>query len=120
LLEHRSALRVQQIPDLCYDRAEHDLQVKYGIHHLAGLVESGQLPRATFQVSIQALDLFLRSLALVKLPLDGRVQSRPGSLSRAGIRRLRGAASFPTLFSTATGVVGLIAGPSSVLRSLDY
>jgi hypothetical protein len=31
-----------------------------------------------------------------------------------------GAASFPTLFSTASGVVGLVAGPSSALRSLKY
>ncbi len=30
------------------------------------------------------------------------------------------AAGFPTLFSTASGVVGLVAGPSSALRSLDY
>jgi hypothetical protein len=40
----------------------------------------------------------------------------PCSLSRAGIwrSRLSGAASFPTLFSTASGVSGLVAGPSSV------
>jgi hypothetical protein len=31
-----------------------------------------------------------------------------------------GAASFPTLFSMASGVIGLVAGPSSALRSLDY
>jgi hypothetical protein len=31
-----------------------------------------------------------------------------------------GAASFPTLFSTASGVIGLVAGPSRVLRPLDY
>jgi hypothetical protein len=30
------------------------------------------------------------------------------------------AASFPTLFSTASGVIGLVAGPSSALRRLDY
>src|ERR1035437_3114546 len=30
------------------------------------------------------------------------------------------AASFPTLFSTASGVFGLVAGPSSTLRSLNY
>jgi hypothetical protein len=30
------------------------------------------------------------------------------------------AASFPTLFSTASGVCGLVAGPSSALRSLNY
>ena len=30
------------------------------------------------------------------------------------------AAGFPTLFSTASGVFGLVAGPSSALRSLDY
>lgn len=30
------------------------------------------------------------------------------------------AASFPTLFSTASGVTGLVAGPSSGLRPLDY
>src|SRR5207237_1138450 len=37
------------------------------------------------------------------------------SLSRAGIGRLvSGAASFPTLFSTASGVFGLVAGPPSI------
>src|ERR1043166_6127801 len=41
--------------------------------------------------------------------------SSPLSLSRASIRRLvSGAASFPTLFSTASGVFGLVAGPPSV------
>ena len=30
------------------------------------------------------------------------------------------AAGFPTLFSTASGVFGLVAGPSSVLRRLDF
>jgi len=30
------------------------------------------------------------------------------------------AAGFPTLFSTASGVFGLVAGPSSTLRILDY
>jgi len=30
------------------------------------------------------------------------------------------AASFPTLFSTASGVFGLVAGPSSAFRSLNY
>jgi hypothetical protein len=30
------------------------------------------------------------------------------------------AAGFPTLFSTASGVIGLVAGPSSALRSLNY
>jgi hypothetical protein len=30
-----------------------------------------------------------------------------------------GAAGFPTLFSTASGVSGLVAGPSSALRPLD-
>jgi hypothetical protein len=30
------------------------------------------------------------------------------------------AASFPTLFSTASGVIGLVAGPSSAFRSLNY
>jgi len=30
------------------------------------------------------------------------------------------AASFPTLFSTASGVFGLVAGPSSALRPPDY
>ena len=33
---------------------------------------------------------------------------------------LAGAASFPTLFSTASGVFGLVAGPSSALRPLDF
>ena len=41
--------------------------------------------------------------------------SSPSSLSRAGIWRLiSGAASFPTLFSTASGVSGLVAGPLSI------
>src|SRR6266852_3940699 len=41
--------------------------------------------------------------------------SSPCSLSRADIWRLvPGAANFPTLFSTASGVFGLVAGPSSV------
>jgi len=31
-----------------------------------------------------------------------------------------GAAGFPTLFSTASGVVGLVAGPSRALRLLNY
>jgi len=31
-----------------------------------------------------------------------------------------GAASFPTLFSTASGVAGLVAGPSNASRRLDY
>ena len=35
-------------------------------------------------------------------------------------RTLLGAASFPTLFSTASGVFGLVAGPSSVLRALNF
>ena len=30
------------------------------------------------------------------------------------------AAGFPTLFSTASGVFGLVAGPSSVLQRLDF
>jgi len=30
------------------------------------------------------------------------------------------AASFPTPFSTASGITGLIAGPSSALRSLNF
>jgi hypothetical protein len=37
----------------------------------------------------------------------------------AGIGRTL-AANFPTLFSTAGGVAGLIAGPSRTLRSLDF
>ncbi len=45
--------------------------------------------------------------------------SSPRSLSHAGIWRAL-AASFPTPFSTASGVAGLIAGPSSALRSLNY
>src|SRR6266403_354362 len=41
--------------------------------------------------------------------------SSPCSLSRASIGRLvSGAAGFPTPFSTASGVFGLVAGPSSV------
>ena len=47
--------------------------------------------------------------------------SSPLSLSRTGIRRtLLGAAGFPTLFSTASGVVGLVAGPSGILRCPDF
>jgi hypothetical protein len=30
------------------------------------------------------------------------------------------AANFPTLFSTASGVLGLVAGPSSALRRLNF
>jgi hypothetical protein len=45
--------------------------------------------------------------------------SSPRSLSRAGIRRLDEAASSPTLFSAAYGVIGLVAGPSSLLRRLN-
>jgi hypothetical protein len=37
----------------------------------------------------------------------------------AGIWRAL-AASFPTPFSTASGVVGLMTGPSSALRSLNF
>jgi hypothetical protein len=33
---------------------------------------------------------------------------------------LAGAASFPTPFSTASGVIGLVAGPSSAFRPLDF
>jgi hypothetical protein len=33
---------------------------------------------------------------------------------------LAGAAGFPTPFSTASGVCGLVAGPSSALRSLNF
>jgi hypothetical protein len=35
-------------------------------------------------------------------------------------RPISGAASFPTPFSTASGVFGLVAGPSSVLQRLDF
>jgi hypothetical protein len=43
-------------------------------------------------------------------------------LATADIRRssLAGAAGFPTLFSTASGVFGLVAGPSSALPLLDF
>jgi hypothetical protein len=42
------------------------------------------------------------------------------SLSHADIGRLGyRAASFPTLFSTASGVSGLVAGPSSAFRRMD-
>jgi len=41
--------------------------------------------------------------------------SSPDSLSHAGIwRHISAAASFPTLFSTASGVFGLVAGPLSI------
>jgi hypothetical protein len=33
---------------------------------------------------------------------------------------LSGAAGFPTPFSTASGVIGLVAGPSRALRPLDF
>jgi len=47
--------------------------------------------------------------------------SSPVSLSRADIwRALCRAVSFPTPFSTASGVSGLVAGPSSALRPLDF
>ena len=48
--------------------------------------------------------------------------SSPRSLSHADIWRpcLSMAAGFPTLFSTASGVCGLVAGPSSTLRLLDF
>ena len=47
--------------------------------------------------------------------------SAPRSLSQANIRRLLSkAAGFPTPFSTASGVIGLVAGPSSASRSLDF
>jgi len=49
--------------------------------------------------------------------------SSPCSLSRAGYSArpiFVRAASFPTLFSTASGVFGLVAGPSSVLRALNF
>jgi hypothetical protein len=44
--------------------------------------------------------------------------SSPHSLSRIDIWRTRldGAVDFPTLFSTASGVCGLVAGPSNILR----
>ncbi len=42
--------------------------------------------------------------------------SSPHSLSRTGIGRLSRAAGFPTPFSTASGVCGLVAGPSNALR----
>jgi hypothetical protein len=38
----------------------------------------------------------------------------------AGIRRPSMAAGSPTPFSTASGVIGLIAGPFSALRTLNY
>ena len=41
--------------------------------------------------------------------------SSPNSLSRADIwRHISAAASFPTLFATASGVFGLVAGPLSI------
>jgi hypothetical protein len=33
---------------------------------------------------------------------------------------LSGAVSFPTPFSTASGVFGLVAGPSNALRTLNF
>jgi hypothetical protein len=47
--------------------------------------------------------------------------SSPLSLSRLTLgAHLFGAASFPTPFSTASGVSGLVAGPSSALRPLNF
>src|ERR1043165_5613821 len=48
--------------------------------------------------------------------------SSPGSLFPCWhlAPRRNGAASFPTLFSTASGAPGLGAGPSSAFRPLDY
>ena len=46
--------------------------------------------------------------------------SSPLSLSHAGIGRLLLAASFPTLFSTASGVIGLVAGPSSAFAVTEF
>ena len=48
--------------------------------------------------------------------------SSPYSLSHADIWRTssRKAVSFPTLFSTASGVAGLVAGPSRALPPLDF
>jgi hypothetical protein len=48
--------------------------------------------------------------------------SSPYSLSHADIWRtfLRKAASFPTLFSTASGVFGLVAGPFRTLPPLNF
>jgi hypothetical protein len=37
-----------------------------------------------------------------------------------GIDHLAVAAGFPTLFSTASGVFGLVAGPFRVLRPLNF
>jgi hypothetical protein len=42
--------------------------------------------------------------------------SAPSSLSRTGIGRPSGAAGFPTPFSTASGVFGLVAGPSNAFQ----
>jgi hypothetical protein len=47
------------------------------------------------------------------------VENSVGKLA-ANLAPHREAASFPTLFSTASGVIGLVAGPSSALRPLDY
>jgi len=55
------------------------------------------------------------------LPTHYRLTARsPSSLSRTGIWRPFGAAGFPTPFSTASGVSGLVAGPSKVLRPVDF
>src|ERR1051326_6417649 len=54
-------------------------------------------------------------LAGTKWGVGGRHALFPGLAIRRAL-----AASFPTLFSTANGVSGLVAGPSGTLRPPDY
>jgi hypothetical protein len=82
----------------------------------ASLPIQRSLYRSHFVASAAPTQLSVHERALASNPQgDG---SAPSSLSRADIRRSRlsGAAGFPTPFSTASGVIGLVAGPSNVLR----
>lgn len=55
----------------------------------------------------------------VREGINAGVGVRHALFPDAGIRRPGMAAGSPTLFSTASGVVGLIAGPFSALRPLN-
>jgi hypothetical protein len=64
-----------------------------------------------------------------KRPLPDVLRSWQGPKWGMGVRHAlfpvptlgaSGAAGFPTLFSTASGVFGLVAGPSSALPRLDF
>ena len=75
---------------------------------------------------------FTPSLHSPKEEVPARPCDRAGTKSGMGVRHalfpvadigrpaFGGAAGFPTLFSTASGIFGLVAGPSSTLRCLDF